>query len=98
MAKINQKSGLPFGAAQFCTKMSFFVGGIPQWNSGVLFVGDKGMLLSNYGKHVLLPEKQFEGFERPEQFIPKSRGHHAEWLASCKGGIPGGKTAAGCAH
>src|SRR5947208_14713725 len=32
-------------------------GQIPKWGDGVLFVGDKGMLLSNYDKHVLLPEK-----------------------------------------
>ncbi|HEX4612843.1 MAG TPA: Gfo/Idh/MocA family oxidoreductase, partial [Urbifossiella sp.] len=35
---------------------------IPQWPSGVLFVGDRGMLLSDYGKHVLLPEDRFAGF------------------------------------
>ncbi|MCI0624034.1 MAG: Gfo/Idh/MocA family oxidoreductase [Acidobacteria bacterium] len=63
-------------------------GGIPQWNSGVLFIGDKGMLLSDYGKHVLLPEKQFEGLERPAPSIPNSIGHHAEWLNACKTGEP----------
>jgi hypothetical protein len=26
-------------------------GDVPAWDSGVLFVGDKGMLLSDYGKH-----------------------------------------------
>ncbi|MEO5804835.1 MAG: Gfo/Idh/MocA family oxidoreductase, partial [Verrucomicrobiota bacterium] len=31
--------------------------GIPQWDSAALFLGDKGMLLSDYGKHILLPEK-----------------------------------------
>jgi len=62
--------------------------GIPQWASGVLFIGDDGMLLSDYGKHVLLPEDKFEGFEPPEPFIPKSRGHHAEWLHACKTGEP----------
>lgn len=61
---------------------------IPQWDSGVLFVGDKGMLLSDYGKHVLLPESKFADFKRPEPFIPKSRGHHAEWLHACKTGEP----------
>ena len=61
---------------------------IPQWTDGVLFVGDKGMLLSNYGKHVLLPEKQFEGFERPSETIPPSIGHHKEWLHACKTGSP----------
>jgi predicted dehydrogenase len=62
--------------------------GIPQWNSGVLFVGEKGMLLSDYGKHILLPEAKFAEFQRPEQFIPKSLGHHAEWIHACKTGTP----------
>jgi len=62
---------------------------IPQWSDGVLFVGDKGrMLLSDYNKHVLLPEKEFEGFKRPEPFIPKSLGHYAEWIHACKTGDP----------
>ncbi len=61
---------------------------IPQWNSGVLFVGSKGMLLSSYGKHLLLPEDQFVDFKRPEQFIPKSIGHHAEWIHAAKTGGP----------
>ena len=59
---------------------------IPQWGSGVLFVGDKGMLLADYGKHMLLPEEDFKDFERPEPFIPKSLGHHAEWIHACKTG------------
>jgi len=62
--------------------------GIPQWDSGCLFIGDKGMLLSDYGKHVLLPEKQFADFKRPEPFIPASKGHHAEWIHACKTGDP----------
>lgn len=63
-------------------------GGIPQWNSGVLFIGDKGMLLADYGKHVLLPEAEFADFKRPDPFIPKSLGHHAEWIHACKTGAP----------
>lgn len=63
-------------------------GEIPQWGSGVLFVGDDGMLLSDYGKHVLLPEDRFQDFVPPEQFIPKSIGHHAEWIHACKTGAP----------
>lgn len=63
-------------------------GGIPKWDSGVLFVGDKGMLLSDYGKHVLLPEKEFADFKRPEPFIPSSKGQHGEWLHACKTGDP----------
>jgi predicted dehydrogenase len=61
---------------------------IPQWDSGVLFVGDKGLLLSSYTRHLLLPEKQFADFERPKPFIEKSRGHYAEWIHACKTGAP----------
>jgi predicted dehydrogenase len=61
---------------------------IPQWGNGVLFVGDKGMLLSEYFKHVLLPEKQFADFVPPKPFIEKSRGHYAEWIHACKTGAP----------
>ena len=61
---------------------------IPTWGDGVLFIGSKGMLLSNYGKHVLLPEKEFADFKRPPQSIPASLGHHAEWLHACKTGAP----------
>jgi predicted dehydrogenase len=63
-------------------------GTIPRWDSGVLFVGEKGMLLSDYGKHVLLPEKQFADFKRPEPSLPKSLGHYAEWLHACRTGEP----------
>jgi len=58
--------------------------GIPQWDSAVLFIGDRGMLLSDYGKHVLLPEDQFKDFKRPDPFIPDSPGQQAEWLRACK--------------
>lgn len=61
-------------------------GGIPKWDSGVLFVGEKGMLLSDYGKHVLLPEDKFRDFQRPEPFIPPSKGQQAEWVHAAKTG------------
>jgi predicted dehydrogenase len=63
-------------------------GGIPRWDSAVLFVGDKGMVLADYGKHVLLPEEQFKDFRRPEPTIPPSIGQHAEWIRACKTGEP----------
>lgn len=62
--------------------------GIPQWDSGILFVGEKGMILSDYFKHVLLPEEKFADYKRPEQSIAKSLGHHAEWIHACKTGAP----------
>ena len=63
-------------------------GKIPQWKSAALFVGDKGMVLTDYGKHMLLPEEKFKDFKRPEPFIAKSLGHHAEWIHACKTGEP----------
>jgi predicted dehydrogenase len=63
-------------------------GGIPQWNNGCLFIGDKGMVLSDYGKHVLLPERDFAEYVRPPQTIAKSPGHYAEWITACKTGAP----------
>jgi predicted dehydrogenase len=61
-------------------------GAIPRWHDGVLFVGARGMLLANYGKHVLLPEKDFADYKRPPQTIAASLGHHAEWIHACKTG------------
>ncbi len=63
-------------------------GGIPQWGNGHLFIGDKGMLLCDYDKHLLLPEKVFADYQRPEPTIPRSPGHHKEWLEACQGGKP----------
>jgi predicted dehydrogenase len=61
-------------------------GKIPKWGNGVLFIGSKGMLLSDYSKYQLLPEKQFEGFKAPEPFIPRVKSHYAEWIEACKTG------------
>ncbi len=58
------------------------------WPSGVLFIGTKGMLLANYGRHALLPQKDFAGFEPPKPFIADSIGHHKEWIEACKTGGP----------
>ncbi len=66
----------------------FSEGAIPKWGDGVLFVGDKGMLLSDYGKHVLLPDDKFANAQRPPQSIPKSLGHYQEWINACKTGEP----------
>ncbi|MGZ8899506.1 MAG: Gfo/Idh/MocA family protein [Limisphaerales bacterium] len=57
-----------------------------KWKSGILFVGDKGELLADYNRNVLLPEEQFKDFMRPEPFIAKSAGHHNEWIEACKTG------------
>ena len=67
----------------------------PKWVSGVLFIGADGMLLSDYDRHLLLPEKKFAGFTPPAPTIPNSIGHHAEWINACK---TGGKTTCNFAY
>jgi len=62
--------------------------GIPEYASAVLFVGAEGMLISDYGRHQLLPEAKFKDFKRPPKSIPDSIGHHAEWIKACKTGGP----------
>jgi predicted dehydrogenase len=59
---------------------------LPEWFNGILFVGDDGMLLADYGRCVLLPEEKFKDFEPPEQTIPPSPGHYAEWIEAAKTG------------
>ncbi len=63
-------------------------GKVPKWGDGNLFVGEKGMLLASYDKHMLLPEADFADFKRPDPFIPNSIGHHKEWIEACKTGGP----------
>jgi hypothetical protein len=53
---------------------------------GVCFVGDDGMLWSDYGRHQLFPTDKFANYKRPPQSIPKSVGHHQEWINACKTG------------
>ncbi|MBN1490217.1 MAG: Gfo/Idh/MocA family oxidoreductase [Phycisphaerae bacterium] len=61
---------------------------IPAWESAVLFVGDEGMLLADYGRRVLLPKEKYADYRPPAPTIPDSIGHHREWLVACKTGSP----------
>ncbi len=57
--------------------------------SGVFFVGTKGSMFSDYGKHKYFWNKgEGTDFQPPEPSIPKSIGHHAEWIKACKEGTP----------
>jgi hypothetical protein len=61
---------------------------LPSWGAGSLFIGDKRMLQADYGRHRLFPEETFADDQRPEPTIPKSVGHHQEWIDACKTGSP----------
>jgi predicted dehydrogenase len=55
---------------------------------GILFVGEKGkMLVEGWGgeKPRLLPESRDKEYQRPPKSLPRSAGHHQEWLDACKG-------------
>ena len=51
-----------------------------------LFVGDKGKMLG----HRLLPESRSKEYGKPPRVLPRSPGHHKEWINACKGGEPAG--------
>ncbi|MCU0962428.1 MAG: Gfo/Idh/MocA family oxidoreductase [Pirellulaceae bacterium] len=63
-------------------------GEVPQWGDGHLFIGDRGMLLSNYGDYKLLPEADFAGYQPPEPTLPRVASHYEDWLDACRNGTP----------
>ncbi len=59
------------------------------YRNGVLFHGEKGQILADYGRHKLLPEEQFKDYQRPAPTIPDSVGHQREWADAIRnGGTP----------
>ena len=58
--------------------------------NGILFVGDKGMLTCPgwAGDPRLLPGTRHENYKRPPKTLPRTKGHHRDWLDACKGGTP----------
>lgn len=58
---------------------------LTKWFNGILFIGEKGMLLADYGRRVLLPKKDFKDYEPPPPTIPSSLGHYKEWIEAAKG-------------
>jgi predicted dehydrogenase len=56
------------------------------YRNGVLFHGEEGELVADYGSHKLLPEDKFRDFKRPDPTIPDSVGHHREWATAIREG------------
>ncbi len=62
-------------------------------DGGSLVIGTKGTLYTRTwhgGENesdmfVMLPRKQFEGFQRPAETIPRTASHHQEWVDACRG-------------
>jgi predicted dehydrogenase len=59
-------------------------------NCGILLIGDKGMIVVNThsASPRLIPESLMQSVGRPRQVLPRSIGHHQEWIEACKGGDP----------
>ncbi|MEZ6063701.1 MAG: Gfo/Idh/MocA family oxidoreductase, partial [Planctomycetaceae bacterium] len=55
---------------------------------GVLFVGDRGILVCGGagGPAELFPESRRAEFTPPQPTIPRSNGHHRDWIDAIKGG------------
>jgi len=57
---------------------------------GSLIVGDQGAILSGIwsASPRIIPEQKMQQYEQPPQTIPRSQGHHRDWINACKGGPP----------
>lgn len=55
---------------------------------GSLFVGERGTMLCPGlgGRPRLLPESLDDSYQPPPKTIPRSKGHHRDWIDACKGG------------
>jgi hypothetical protein len=56
---------------------------------GALYVGTRGKILcGSHGANGLriLPEEKMLSYSRPAKTLPRSIGHHEEWIQACKGG------------
>jgi hypothetical protein len=57
---------------------------------GSLIVGDMGAILSGVwsGSPRIIPEEKMRRYQPPPPTLPRSRGHHRDWIDACKGGPP----------
>ncbi len=46
------------------------------------------MMFADYNKYRLYPTDKFADFKEPAKTIPRSIGHHKEWLKACRDGSP----------
>jgi len=60
-------------------------------DGGSLFIGQKGKILAPgwcAASPRLIPESKMKEYKLPPKTIPRSPGHHQEWIDACKGGKP----------
>jgi predicted dehydrogenase len=64
-------------------------------DNGIYFVGDRGTIVAGgwSGTPRLIPESRMKEVQLPPKSIPRSVGHHAEWIQACKERKPEGAKA-----
>jgi len=58
---------------------------------GGLLIGENGNIM--HGSHGagglrIVPESKMKAYELPPKTLPRSKGHHEDWMLACKGGEP----------
>ena len=64
------------------------IAGKPVPSAGIMFIGSEGRMFANYGSYKLFRNDGAKDFAVTVPQIPKSIGHHAEWIKACKDGSP----------
>ena len=61
---------------------------VGEGGNGILIVGDKGTIMGGGWSRSprLIPEAKMREYGRPPKVLPRSPGHHRNWLDACKGG------------
>jgi predicted dehydrogenase len=64
-------------------------------DNGIMFVGDKGTILCGgwAGAPRIIPESKMKEYKKPAKTLPRSPGHHKEWIQACKDNNPKGALA-----
>jgi predicted dehydrogenase len=59
-----------------------------QDGNGILIIGSKGTIMGGGWSQSprLIPEPKMRAYGRPPRKLPRSPGHHRDWLNACKGG------------
>ncbi len=58
--------------------------------NGLLLVGDDAVLMSDWNRWRMYPEQRSKEYGTPPKKLPRSPGHHVEWLNACKAGSVAG--------
>ncbi len=59
-------------------------------DNGHLLIGDRGVIMTDWRKWRLFPEKLAREYGEPPKKLMRSPGHHQEWINACKGGAIAG--------